>query len=234
MTALFRAQSLTGGYGHAKVLREVSFEVSENEVVAVFGANGAGKTSCLRAISGSLPNCTGHVQLDGVDLSGAKPWERVAAGLCHVPEGRHVFSAMTVKENLQAAALVGRPAVSMDDVYDLFPRLRERAAQSAGSMSGGEQQMLAIARGLMCGPRLLAIDEMSAGLAPATAQELVEALGALRDTGFGVLLVEQSPHLVADLVDTVYVLEAGCIIGIGSFADFGGPDGLADLYLGVA
>ena len=234
MTTLFRTQRLTGGYGHAAVLRDINLEVRENEVVAVFGANGAGKTSCLRAISGTLPKCDGRVELDGVDLTSAKPWKRVAKGLCHVPEGRHVFPAMTVRENLEAAALVGRPRVSFDDVYGLFPRLRERGSQLAGNLSGGEQQMLAIGRGLMCGPRLLAIDEMSAGLAPSTAHELVESLGALRDRGFGILLVEQSPHLVADLVDRVYLLESGRVVGTGRFADFGGPDGLADLYLGVA
>ena len=231
---LFRTRGLTGGYGRASVLRDVDIEVDENEIVAVFGANGAGKTTLLRAISGALPSCRGTVELDGVPLARKKPWQRASLGLAHVPEGRHVFTGLTVRENLEAATLVGRPGPSLDEVFEMFPRLRERHAQLAGSLSGGEQQMLAIGRALVNGPRLLAIDEMSAGLAPTTAQSLVDSLMSLRDRGFGVLLVEQSPQLVEELVDRVYLLEGGRVVGAGALSDFGGADGLAEMYLGVA
>ena len=233
MTVLFRTRGLTGGYGSASVLRDVTIEVGDDEIVAVFGANGAGKTTLLRAISGSLPSCRGSVELDGVALGRKKPWQRAAMGLAHVPEGRHVFRGLTVRENLEAAALLRRPGPSTDEVFEIFPRLRERHAQLAGSLSGGEQQMLAIARALVNGPRLLAIDEMSAGLAPTTAQSLVDSLMTLRGRGFGVLLVEQSPQLIEDLVDRVYLLEGGRVVGAGALSDLGGANGLAEMYLGV-
>jgi branched-chain amino acid transport system ATP-binding protein len=233
VTTLFRAHGLTGGYGQVAVLRDVTIDVAENEVVAVFGANGAGKTTLLRAISGALPSCRGSIELDGIRLDRKKPWHRAALGLAHVPEGRHVFAGVTVAENLGAAALLGRPGFSIDDVFAIFPRLHERRSQVAGSLSGGEQQMLAIARALISGPRLLAIDEMSAGLAPTTAQSLVDTLATIRGRGLGVLLVEQSPQLVEQLVDRVYLLEGGRVVGSGTLSELGGADGLAAVYLGV-
>jgi branched-chain amino acid transport system ATP-binding protein len=233
--SLLTVESLNGGYTKAPVLRGVSIEVGAGESVGILGANGAGKTTLLRALSGVLPVCSGRITLDGRTLHRLSPWARVKTGLAHVPEGRHVFTAMTVRENLEVAALVrSRSRRSLDEVWTLFPRLRERQNQQAGSLSGGEQQMLAISRALMTGPQVLMIDEMSAGLAPVLAQQMVEGLMDIRKTGVGVLLIEQSPQVIADSVDRMYLLENGCIVGHGSLQELGGADALAALYLGVA
>ena len=224
---------LTSGYVHAPVLRDVSIEVGD-EIVGVLGANGAGKTTLLRAISGMVKTWSGSVTFDGNDLGRTTTWDRARAGIAHVPEGRHTFSAMSVADNLDVAGLAGARAArrfTRDDVYELFPRLHERRNQLAGSMSGGEQQMLVIGRALMTGPRLLLIDEMSAGLAPVTARHLVESLRPIHERGVAMILVEQSPHLIADLVDRVYVLERGTIGTAGTVDEIGGVKGLASLYL---
>ncbi|MEA3019367.1 MAG: branched-chain amino acid transport system ATP-binding protein [Actinomycetota bacterium] len=226
--------NVRGGYTEAPVLRDVAFTLDASEIVGLLGANGAGKTTLLRALSGTLPTCDGTVLLDGEPLQRLSPWARVAAGLVHVPEGRHVFGAMTVRENLDVAGLVRRGAVPKDDVYELFPRLAERQSQQAGSLSGGEQQMLAIGRALMTKPRVLLIDEMSAGLAPVLVHQLVDGLMRLRGRDTAVFLVEQSPHFIADAVDRVYLLERGAIVGGGRLDDLGGADGLAQRYLGVS
>ena len=225
----------TTGYERAPILRGVSLEVGVGQVVGLLGANGAGKTTLLRLLAGALPVWDGSVRLDGHDIGQLKPWERVAKGLAHVPEGRHVFRAMTVRENLDVAGLV-RPTGSADrrdEVYEIFPRLRERDRQLAGSLSGGEQQMVAIARALMTAPNMLLVDEMSAGLAPKAVQVLVDALGRVRERGVGMLLVEQSPNVIADIVDGVVLLEQGEVIGRGTIDALGGIDSLADLYLGL-
>jgi branched-chain amino acid transport system ATP-binding protein len=233
-TPALAVSGLTTGYLRAPVLRDVSIELGD-EMVAVLGANGAGKTTLLRALSGHLKAWSGSIELEGRDLGRTSPWNRVKAGLAHVPEGRHVFGAMSVAENLEVAGLADRGRnFTRDDVYDLFPRLGERRAQLAGSLSGGEQQMLVVGRALMTGPRVLLIDEMSAGLAPVTARTLVESLRAIRDTGVAILLVEQSPHLIADMVDRVYVLERGTVTASGTVAEIGGADGLAAVYLAAS
>jgi len=230
-TPALSVDNLTTGYLRAPVLRDVSIEVGD-EMVAVLGANGAGKTTLLRALSGHLKAWSGSVALGGRDLGRISPWNRVRAGLAHVPEGRHVLRAMTVAENLEVAGLAAKGhGFTHDEVYDLFPRLGERRSQLAGSMSGGEQQMLVVGRALMSGPRVLLIDEMSAGLAPVTARTLVQSLRAIRDSGVTILLVEQSPHLIAEVVDRVYVLERGTVTASGTVDDIGGADGLAAVYL---
>ena len=222
---------LTTGYLRAPVLRDVTIDVGD-EIVAVLGANGAGKTTLLRALSGDLRAWEGTVSLHGRDLLRSPSWDRARLGLAHVPEGRHAFTAMTVADNLAVAGLVrGDARFTRERVYELFPRLGERRAQLAGSLSGGEQQMLVVGRALMTGPRVLLIDEMSAGLAPVTARALVESLRAIREEGVAMLLVEQSPHLIADLVDRVYVLERGTVAAAGTVDDVGGVDGLAAMYL---
>jgi branched-chain amino acid transport system ATP-binding protein len=162
----FELIGLTGGYAHAPIIHDVSLSVGSNEIVGLLGANGAGKTTVLRAVSGELPICGGQLRLDGVHFERMTPWARAKAGVAHVPEGRHVFGAMTVRENLDVAGLIRRRSVPRDFIFELFPRLAERQKQVAGSLSGGEQQMLAIARALMTAPRVLMIDEMSSGLAP--------------------------------------------------------------------
>jgi branched-chain amino acid transport system ATP-binding protein len=235
---LLQVDGLDGGYGPAPVLRGVSLTAAAGEIVGVLGANGAGKTTLLRALSGTLPVWRGTITLDGRSLGRLSPWKRVAAGLVHVPEGRHVFGAMTVRDNLEVAALAGRRgqrgnAVSLDQVFKLFPRLAQRQRQAAGHLSGGEQQMLAVGRALVTGARVLVIDEMSAGLAPVIVHQLVDGLVTLRADGVAVILVEQSPHFIAAAVDRVYLLEQGRVVGAGAMADLGGPDRLADLYLGV-
>lgn len=233
MSGMLEFLGVTGGYTRAPVLRDISMVMEANEIVGLLGANGAGKTTLLRALSGSLPVCLGDLRLDGRSLMRMTPWARVKAGVVHVPEGRHVFGAMTVRENLDVAGLVRRQSVKRDDIFDLFPRLRERHGQPGGSLSGGEQQMLAIGRALMTGPRVLAIDEMSAGLAPVLVEQLIDALVQLRGRSTAVLLVEQSPHLIAETVDRVYLLEQGRIVGAGRLTELGGADRLAELYLGV-
>ena len=229
--SVLSVRGLTTGYLRSPVLRDVTIQVGD-EIVAVLGANGAGKTTLLRALSGDLRAWEGAVSLDGSDLLRSPSWDRVRLGLAHVPEGRHTFTAMTVADNLAVAGLVRRDAgFTRERVYELFPRLGERRNQLAGSLSGGEQQMLVVGRALMTGPRVLLIDEMSAGLAPVTARALVESLRAIREEGVAMLLVEQSPHLIADLVDRVYVLERGTVAASGTVDDIGGVDGLAAMYL---
>jgi branched-chain amino acid transport system ATP-binding protein len=231
---VLQVHGLNGGYTRAPVLRDVELHVLPGEIVAVLGANGAGKTTLLRALSGTLPICHGEIQLGDRALGRLPSWDRVKAGLVHVPEGRRIFRAMTVRENLDVAGIVSRGRVPHDEVYDLFPRLAERANQPGGSLSGGEQQMLAIGRALMTAPSVLMIDEMSAGLAPVLVQQLVEGLVQLRSCDTAALLVEQSPHFIADFVDRVYLLEHGAIVDSGSLAALGGADRIADLYLGVS
>ena len=227
-------RGLSGGYGKAIVLRDISIEVAPGEIVALFGANGAGKTSLLRGICGALPVCRGEITLDGRRIDKLPTWTRAKLGLAHVPEGRHVFASMTVRENLDAGALTKRGGVTLDEVFELFPRLKERERQKAGTLSGGEQQMVAVARSLMSGPQVMLIDEMSAGLAPVITQRLVEGLRSIRDRGVGVLLVEQAPQLVADALDRVYLVEQGRLVGEGTLDELGGAAAIAELYLGVS
>ena len=235
MSTSLRATGVTTGYADAPILAGVSIEVAPGEVVGILGANGAGKTTLLRALAGSLPCWKGTVALGGVDVTRLPPWRRVARGLAHVLEGRHVFGPMTVDENLAAAALVGRANGSLrEEVLELFPVLRERVRQRAGSLSGGEQQMLAIGRALMCGPDVLMVDEMSDGLAPVITHELLDGLRRInRERGVALLLVEQSPHLIADVVDRVYLLEHGRVAAAGTIDEVGGAGAIAELYLGV-
>jgi branched-chain amino acid transport system ATP-binding protein len=208
---------------------DVTLACAPGEVLGVVGPSGAGKTTLLRAISGHLKAWSGSVTLEGRDLARLSPWNRARAGVAHVPEGRHVFGAMTVADNLDVAGL--RSRATKDEVYALFPRLYERRDQLAGSMSGGEQQMLVIGRALMTQPKVLLVDEMSAGLAPVTARALVESLRTIHERGVAMLLVEQSPQLIADVVDRVYVLDRGTVSASGTIDDIGGVDGLAEMYL---
>jgi branched-chain amino acid transport system ATP-binding protein len=233
MTAVLKVDRLTTGYTRAPVLRDVSLDVGD-EIVALLGANGAGKTTFLRAVSGTLRAWSGSIELAGCDLGRRSTWARVKAGVAHVPEGRRVFKAMSVIDNLEVASLVNRSArTARDLVFEAFPRLHERRSQLAGSLSGGEQQMLAVGRALMTGPKLLLVDEMSAGLAPKAARELVESLRGIRGHGIAMLLVEQSPQLIADLVDRVYVLQRGRVSQAGPVDELGSRAALAGAYLGA-
>ncbi|MGH2796072.1 MAG: ABC transporter ATP-binding protein [Actinomycetota bacterium] len=235
MSVALRAAGVTTGYADAPILSEVSIDVSPGEIVGILGANGAGKTTLLRALAGTLPCWRGSVVIGSTDVTPLPPWRRVALGLAHVLEGRHVFGPLTVGENLDAAALTGRATTAVrDEVLALFPVLAERLRQRAGSLSGGEQQMLAIGRALLCGPEVLMVDEMSDGLAPLITQELLAGLRRInRERGVALLLVEQSPHLIADVVDRVYLLEHGRVAAAGTIEGVGGAGAIAELYLGV-
>ena len=225
---------VTVGYTRAPVLHSVNLEVGSDEIVGLLGANGSGKTTLLRTVIGVLRPWSGEISFEGARLGRSSPWHRARTGIGHVPEGRHVFSAMTVQENLDVAGLVApSPRDRRDRVFTLFPRLAERRRQRAGSLSGGEQQMLAIGRALMTNPRLLLVDEMSAGLAPVVAQQLVEGLVAIHHDGVGILIVEQNPQLISDIVTRVYLLERGGIVASGELNAIGGVDAVADRYLGV-
>jgi branched-chain amino acid transport system ATP-binding protein len=234
MTAVLSVEGLSGGYTKAPILRDISLRVEAGEIVALFGANGAGKTTLLRGLSGALPVCRGTVRLGDRSIERAATWTRAKLGLAHMPEGRRIFQAMTVRENLETGAVARRGRVDIDEVYDLFPRLRERERQRAGTLSGGEQQMVAIGRALMSGPSVMLIDEMSAGLAPVVTQRLVEGLTRVRDRGVGVLLVEQAPQLVAHVTARAYLLERGRIVAEGTLDELGGAAVIAEHYLGVA
>lgn len=235
MNLLLDVDSVTAGYGKTPVIRDLSLEVGEGEAVGLLGANGAGKTTSLGVIAGTLPAWSGSIRVVRRDVTGASSWDRVDAGCALVPEGRRVFGAMSVGDNLDVAGLRAPSAGEQrDEVFDLFPRLAERRDQVAGSLSGGEQQMLAIGRALMTAPRLLLVDEMSAGLAPLIAEQLVEGLAEIHSRGVGILVVEQNPRLVTSLVDRVYLLEQGRIARTGTLEELGGAGEIADLYLGIA
>lgn len=208
-------EALEAGYGKAQVLFGVDLEVGKGELVALLGANGAGKTTLLRVISGLVRPWAGRVLLDGRDLKGLSPAKRARLGLGHVPEGRQLFPLMTVEENLRLGAAFlapGRDKEGYQRVYALFPRLGERRRQLAGTLSGGEQQMLAIGRALMGFPKILLVDEPSLGLSPRLAEEVLLALKAVAGEGVGVFLVEQNVALSLEVAERAYVLEQGRVV----------------------
>ena len=226
---------LGAGYGEMPVLKGVSLEIRRAEIVALVGSNGAGKTTLLRALSRVIA-CTGKAAFLGRDLVPMTPDEAFGAGLVQVPEGRQLFDRMTVEDNLLMGAYrrADKAAVAADleRMYGLFPRLGERRRQLAGSMSGGEQQMCAMARGLMARPQLLMIDEMSLGLAPVVVEQLMEVLATIRDEGVTVLLVEQDIHLALSGADRGYVMETGRIVHEGAAADLIDDPEVRRAYLG--
>ncbi|WP_192248784.1 ABC transporter ATP-binding protein [Mesorhizobium silamurunense] len=234
--ALLRVSGLGAGYGGMPVLHSVSLEVRPAEIVAVVGSNGAGKTTLLRALSRVIA-ATGQIEFKGRDLVPLTPDQAFAAGLVQVPEGRQLFDRMTVEDNLlMAADRRSDKAVALEDLrrmYALFPRLGERRRQLAGSMSGGEQQMCAMARALMARPILLAIDEMSLGLAPVVVEQLMEVLARIRDEGVTVLLVEQDVHLALSAADRGYVMETGRIVHEGAAKDLIDDPAVRKAYLGL-
>jgi branched-chain amino acid transport system ATP-binding protein len=237
MSTLLRVDGIEVGYGDLTAVREVSLEVRTGEAVALIGANGAGKTTTLRAVSGLLPLRRGRVEFDGQRLDGLSPAQIVARGIAHVPEGRQLFPSMTVLENLELGArtpaaragLVG----SLAEVFDLFPRLRERRTQLAGTLSGGEQQMCAIGRGLMARPRLLMLDEPSLGLAPVMVKAIFEDLGRINGRGITILLVEQNVLRSLHLAHRGYVLENGRMTLSGSRQDLLASGHIKRAYLGL-
>jgi len=234
---VLQLESLAAGYGDLLAVRAVSLAVEEGECVALIGANGAGKTTTLRALSGLIPIRGGHAVFRGRALAGLTPRQIVALGLAHVPEGRQLFPSLTTRENLEMGARTpdARAArrASLDRVFGLFPRLREREGQRAGTLSGGEQQMLAIGRGLMARPRLLLLDEPSLGLAPLTVRLIFEIVSTVNREGTTILLVEQNVRRALGLCHRGYVIENGEITLAGSRDDLLGSAHVRQAYLGV-
>ena len=232
---MLEVSDLAAGYLGQNVVEGVDLEVAAGQAVAIIGSNGAGKTTLFRAVCGMLPVSAGRVRFDGQDITG-HPTHRVArAGLAYVPAERHLFPGMSVRENLLLGAYPRRPHPAAERlVFDLFPRLQERRRQPAGSLSGGEQQMLAVGRALMARPRLLLLDEPSTGLAPKLARSAYQALKALKETGVTLLVAEQQVPLALSLADRGYVLENGRIRLQGAAEELERNPEVRRAYLGVA
>jgi len=225
---------LTAGYGPVEVLHGLEFTVGEGEIVVILGANGAGKTTAMRSISGVISR-HGSIEFDGTDISHAKPDAIVRAGVSQVPQGRGTFTDLTVEDNLLAGGYTVKGSISADleRWYGLFPRLAERRDQKAGSLSGGEQQMLAVARAMMNRPKMLLCDEPSLGLAPLITKELFRVLGTMRDDhNMSLLIVEQNAAMALALADRAYVLETGSIVATGTGDELLADDTIKEAYLG--
>jgi branched-chain amino acid transport system ATP-binding protein len=236
MSHLLSLEGLRAGYGAVEVLRGVDLHMAPGELVALLGSNGAGKTTLNSVVSGLVPTWAGRVLFDGQDLTGAHYRRVVQAGLIQVPEGRKVFPNLSVLENLELGAFTRareRRAQNLVRVFDTFPRLRERQTQLAGTMSGGEQQMLAIGRGLLAEPKLLILDEPSLGLSPLLVEEMFALIAQLREGGLAVLLVEQNVGQSLEIADRAYVMENGSIRFSGTSAELLASDTLRQAYLGV-
>ena len=235
-TPLLQVGQVSAGYGLMPVLHELSIEVRQAEIVALVGSNGAGKTTLLRVLSRLLP-CTGSITFAGSDVTASTPDQVFGQGLVQVPEGRQLFDRMSVQDNLLMGAFRRQDKAQvrrdLERMYALFPRLGERRAQLAGSMSGGEQQMCAMARALMAAPRLMMIDEMSLGLAPVIVQQLVGVLSDIRGQGVTVLLVEQDVQVALSAADRAYVIENGRVTLSGSARQLIDDPAVQQAYLGV-
>lgn len=234
---LLQLRGVRSGYGSVDAVRGVEISVGEGELVVLLGPNGAGKTSVLRTVSGLIPAAAGSILFNGRDITRKAAWRRTGFGIGHVPEGRQIFPHHTVRENLLLGAYSRpksvAPAVENSDVLDLFPMLAARSSQLAGTLSGGEAQMLAVARALMSRPRLVLLDEPSLGLAPLVVQELYRYIERLhRDQGLAILLVEQAVDNALNLADRGYLLERGAVVAKGSPDDLRKDPQLASVYLG--
>jgi branched-chain amino acid transport system ATP-binding protein len=232
---LLEVEALAAGYGEVQVLWELSLAAARGRLTTLVGANGAGKTTTLRAVLGTLSPWSGRVIFKGEDVTRLPAHAKAARGLVLVPEGRQLFSAMTVDENLEMGAFAKRGGYAdrLERVFALFPRLKERQRQKAGTLSGGEQQMLAIARGLMTDPEILIIDELSLGLAPLAVYQLFAALKTLKDAGLTVLLVEQNVHLAFAVSDYAYVIAEGRLFTQGAPAALSAMPDIRRAYLGL-
>ncbi len=235
---ILTAENLSAGYARVQVLKKIDLEVKKGEIVCLVGANGAGKSTLLKVLSGVIPPTAGTFTFEGQNVTGRKPNQLVRMGLSHVPEGRQIFGSLTVKQNLFLGAYVN-PAKKerLDDLFEsvfvLFPKLKERLAQKAGTMSGGEQQMLAIGRGLMSQPKLLLLDEPSLGLAPLVVEAILGTIGELRSRGISILLVEQNVNAALHISDRAYVLETGRIVLHGKAGDLLENEEVKRCYLGM-
>ncbi len=235
MATILKVENMNVYYGAIHAVKDISFHVDEGEIVTLIGANGAGKTTTLQTISGLLRSRTGSITFDGESLANIPAHKLVSRGLAQVPEGRRVFLQMSVEENLEMGAFV-RPKVEVDDsiamVYDQFPRLKERRKQVAGTLSGGEQQMLAMGRALMSKPKLLMLDEPSMGLAPILVEQIFEIIQSLHKNGTTILLVEQNARMALSVADRGYVLETGRIVNSGRGIDLLNDESVKKAYLG--
>ncbi len=235
MSALLETRGLSAGYGEIRVLRGVSLEVAEGGITALVGSQGAGKTTLMRTVSGLQRPEGGQVLFDGRDIGALPAGRRVAMGISLVPEGRLIFPEFTVEQNLRVGAFSARRNAdrNLERMFETFPRLRERRTQRGETLSGGEQQMLALARGLMSEPRLLLLDEPSLGLAPAVALLLFDAVERLRESGMTVLIVEQDIRSTLEIADHAYVMENGRIVMTGRASDLLADDSVRRAYLGM-
>jgi branched-chain amino acid transport system ATP-binding protein len=233
---LLSVRGLRSGYGAVEVLRGVDLDVAPGEIVALLGSNGAGKSTFNQTVSGLVPARAGRVHFDGTDFTGAHYRAIVRAGLIHVPEGRKIFPNLSALENLELGSFARareRRAANLERVFAIFPRLKERTRQLAGTMSGGEQQMLAIGRGLMGEPRLLILDEPSLGLSPLLVEELFGLIATLHGQGLAILLVEQNVGQSLEIAQRAYVMENGGVRFSGTSAELLATDQLRQAYLGV-
>ncbi|MEJ3748103.1 ABC transporter ATP-binding protein [Actinomycetes bacterium KLBMP 9797] len=235
---LLEIEDLTLRYGRIEALHGISLTVDEGEIVALIGANGAGKTTTMRAVSGLRPVASGSVRFAGEDITGLRADLRVLRGICQAPEGRGIFPGMTVTENLDMGAFTRRDsagiAADLERVFGLFPRLAERRKQAGGTLSGGEQQMLAVGRALMARPKLLLLDEPSMGLAPMVIQQIFEIITEINQQGTTILLVEQNAQQALSRAHRAYVLETGRIVQEGTGQELLHDSRVRDAYLGVA
>lgn len=235
METLLKVEGINVYYGAIHAIKDISFQVNQGEIVTLIGANGAGKTTTLQTVSGLLRSKTGSILFDGQDINTVSTDKLVGRGLAQVPEGRRVFLQMSVEENLEMGAYTQPPAGvprDLEMVYDLFPRLKERRSQVAGTLSGGEQQMLAMGRALMSKPRILLLDEPSMGLSPLFVGEIFKIIEEVSKAGTTVLLVEQNAKKALSIADRGYVLETGKIVKTGKAADLLNDDSIKKAYLG--
>jgi branched-chain amino acid transport system ATP-binding protein len=234
--SILHVDDLNVYYGAIHAVKGISFDVEEGEIVTLIGANGAGKSTTLNTVAGLLRPREGKVEFEGESLLGIAPHTIVSKGMALCPEGRRVFLQMSVRENLEMGAFTRKDAKetaeTLEMVFDRFPRLKEREGQSAGTLSGGEQQMLAMGRALMSKPRLLMLDEPSMGLAPILVQEIFDIIKSLHETGTTVLLVEQNARMALSVADRAYVLETGTVSMSGNAADLANDDRVKQAYLG--
>ena len=233
---MLKVSNLNISYKKINAVRDVSFEIREGEIVSLIGSNGAGKTSTMRAISGLVKARSGSILFNGQEVLGMNPTQIVASGIVHVPEGRQVFSKLSVGENLEMGGFLtkDRKVVRerMDRIFELFPILKERIHQKAGSLSGGEQQMLAIGRGLVTGSKLLLLDEPSLGLAPIIVEQVFEVIQKLKESGMTILLVEQNAWDAMAISDRTYIMESGAIVLEGPSEEVAENEEVKRIYLG--
>lgn len=235
---MLKAEAISASYGRVKVLKDINMSIEAGEIVCLVGANGAGKSTLLKVISGIVPAASGKILFEGQDITNKRSDFIVKAGLSHVPEGRQIFADLTVRQNLLLGSYVHNlPKQEMtrlfDSVFELFPILKSRLMQKAGTMSGGEQQMLAIGRGLMSQPKLLLLDEPSLGLAPLVVETILKIIKNLRSTGISILLVEQSVNAALQISDRAYVMETGSIVAHGKARELMENDEIRKSYLGM-